>query len=135
MGRSGRNFLLGCAACIAAAGIGGPAVAERTETVLHIFFSTAGKVPLTGPVIDSSTGALYGITSGGGTSNSGVVYQMLPPTGTGTSWAYSVIYNIPSPTGITNVLAAGGTVYFNSTNGGSGCCGAVFLLTPPVSGT
>jgi hypothetical protein len=140
MGRSGRNFLLGCAACVVAASAGENALAARNEYVIHQFAYKTGQGQGTGPVIDSSTGALYGAASSGGANGNGVVYQVLPPTPKHHAYAYSVIYDIPS--GFTwngFVTAVAGIVYVTSYQGGSGCaspgCGMVFSLTPPKSGT
>jgi hypothetical protein len=91
-------------------------------------------------VIDSSTGAFYGTTAGGGANYNGVVFQILPPTATSPKYAYSVIYDVPAGFMWDGyVTASNGTVYVTSYQGGTGCaspgCGMVFSLTPPKSGT
>jgi uncharacterized repeat protein (TIGR03803 family) len=139
MGRSGRNFLLGCAACVVAASAGENALAARNEGILHDFAYATGKYP--GPLaIDPSTGALYGAAEGGGAHGNGVVYQILPPTSTHHRYANSVIYDVPAGftwNGFVSVVAS--VVYVTSYQGGTGCaspgCGMVFSLAPPKSGT
>ncbi len=66
MGRFRTALAVGCAAFVMAAGAGGTAHAASTETVLHNFSNTTGKSPMTGPVFDASTGAVYGATWEGG---------------------------------------------------------------------
>jgi len=107
--------------------------AAGTETVIHNFSTTAnGKNPRTGPVIDASTGAFYGVAAGG-TNGQGLVYQILPPKAGQSKWTYTVIYNNPAnadplTTAYNYIYASKNVIYVV---GGT----AVFSLTPPQSGT
>lgn len=51
-----------------------------TETVLHAFTGGTqdGAYPLSRPIIDPKTGALYGTTIGSGTNGGGTVYEVQP---------------------------------------------------------
>lgn len=130
----------GCAAFVIAASAGGSAQAVSKETIIHNFANATGKSPITGPVVDASTGVFYGVTWQGGTKGDGVIYQVLPPTPPATKWTYSVIYN--STFAHSFLAAADGVVYVstdgiavNAGGGGSSNCGVIASLTPPVSGT
>jgi uncharacterized repeat protein (TIGR03803 family) len=115
--------------------------AQAQETVLHNFGYATGKSPISGPVYDTSSGAFYGATSRGGAHQKGVVYQLTPPKASGGRWRYSVLYD--NSYARTWVAAAGGVVYVAAsgnrfredcpTKPGADC-GAIFSLTPPVSG-
>jgi len=124
-------------AAILAACEGGAAHAESKETILYSFANATGKTPMTGLVMDISTGAFYGATWQGGANGDGVIYQLLPPTPPATKWTYSVIYN--STFLHTNLAAANGVVYVSADGSGGACvngsdCGAIFSLTPPIAG-
>lgn len=89
-----------------------------------------------------SSGAIYGTTEIGGTSNSGTVFQLTPPAGSG-SWTYSVIHTFRGGTdgatpASTPVFDANGTLYATTWTGGTeSCyqgCGTVFKLAPPSKG-
>jgi uncharacterized repeat protein (TIGR03803 family) len=122
----------GCAAFVIAASAGGSAQAVSKETIIHNFANATGKSPITGPVVDASTGAFYGAMETGGTNGTGVVYQLLPPTATQPKWIYTIIYNNPADTQSSvrmsvNIYASNGVVY--------GFGGTGFLsLTAPGSG-
>ncbi|HSC18790.1 MAG TPA: choice-of-anchor tandem repeat GloVer-containing protein [Rhizomicrobium sp.] len=50
-----------------------------TETVLHSFVSGSdGAYPYSRPIVDRTTGALYGTTTRGGTNDGGTVYMVQP---------------------------------------------------------
>jgi uncharacterized repeat protein (TIGR03803 family) len=103
-----------------------------------------GAFPEAGLVIDTA-GNLYGTAVQGGTRNSGVIFELSPPTVTGGTWSESVIHNFCSeyhcadgyyPYGkllfdsmgrLYGTTSAGG----NNTNCRDGC-GTAFQLTPPV---
>lgn len=127
-----------------------------TETVLYSFCSITscadGSLPV-GPLIFNSHGNLYGMTSGGGGSQScsdgcGVVFK-LTPQGDG-SWTESVLHSFCSfkrcadgfeaQSGLTS--DANGNLYGTTGSGGKKfeCnlpygCGVVFKLAPNADGT
>ncbi len=120
-----------------------------TQTTLHRFSGNVdGGRPTTGVVLDRS-GAIYGTTIDGGSTNSGpgVVYKLIPQSGG--VFKESVLYsffgrsaNGIGPTSL--VLDATGILYGVTSYGGdysatnpecaNAGCGIVFQLTPTVSG-
>jgi len=100
-----------------------------TEKVLYSFTDGSdGGYPTQGVVLGAD-GKLYGATIDGGTNQSGVVFELTPPSAAGDSWTESVLYNL---TGYFNhlYLTYGGSLYGTI----YGPNGAVFSLTPPASG-
>ena len=63
---------------------------QSSLTTIWSFDGTNGDGP-SGPLVFDSSGAIYGTTEIGGTSNSGTVFQLTPLAGSG-SWTYSVIH-------------------------------------------
>ena len=106
---------------------------EWTEVVLHMFDGKKdGSTPL--GVIIGPGGTLFGVTAGNGTAG-GVAFRLDPPTGTGTSWTYSIIhdfgpYNMP-----TGGLVFGPTLGYGQSMYGTtqGSPSTVFRLTPPAT--
>jgi uncharacterized repeat protein (TIGR03803 family) len=98
-------------------------------TVLYSFGSgTDGRVP-NGGLIRDSNGNLYGTTNFGGTTNSGIVFQ-LSASGTET-----VLYNFIGGADGANPLAgvvsdAKGNLYGTTSGGGKFGHGTIFKLTP-----
>ena len=93
---------------------------------------TLGAFPISGVTVDAA-GNLYGTTTKGGTTNSGVVYQVTP-AGVG-----SVLYNFTGAddgafpmAGV--ILDAEGNLYGATSAGGTAGGGAVFELSPGRSG-
>ncbi|HVZ51572.1 MAG TPA: choice-of-anchor tandem repeat GloVer-containing protein [Pseudolabrys sp.] len=115
------------------------------ETILYSFRGgNDGATPL-GNLIIGSDGSLYGATALGGAYNSGVVFQLVPPTGSGTKWT---LRNLHQFLGGTNdgmqpqslAIGSKGVLYGSTLYGGgstvcSGGCGTVYQLTPPPSGS
>lgn len=104
-----------------------------------------GGQPNAGLIADAS-GAYYGTTQQGGKYGSGVVFQLVPPSGGGDTWVYKVLYNFKGGTdgqvpliGLT--MGAGGVLYGTTSEGGNetACpgdgCGTVFQLAPPAAGS
>lgn len=114
-----------------------PNGASWTETVLYSFQGgTADGAEPVGLIFDTN-GNLYGVTSYGGTENDGTVYELIPHSGGG--WTDKILYSFDgkadgsSPaSGLT--FDAAGNLYGSATGGGS-CCGAIFELSPSVSGS
>ena len=117
-------------------------VHAQTLTTLHSFSgSTAdGAYPFpAGHIPFDASGALYGATGGGGTSQFGTIYQLAPQ---GSGWAETILYNFsggadgrqPS-SGL--VLDASGNIFGSTAFGGNlqlcgGGCGTIFELSPPA---
>lgn len=118
--------------------------ATPVETTIYSFGSSGdGANPGVGLVFDTS-GNLYGVTSGGGTSLDGAVFEL---SHTSQGWTERVIYSF-CPDGIcsdgsdplsTLVMDSAGNLYGMTAAGGNGgCnfvgCGVVFELSPSASG-
>jgi uncharacterized repeat protein (TIGR03803 family) len=120
-----------------------------TETILYNFcptedppFCLDGSVPFAGLVADRS-GNLYGTTLFSGTSASGVVYRLSPPTSKGGTWTETVLWNFAlnkknngygPGDGKLNIDAVG-NIYGTTTAGGAKNKGIVFELSPVGDGT
>jgi uncharacterized repeat protein (TIGR03803 family) len=109
-----------------------PAVVGQpwTETVLHSFSVTDGFSP--SGVTFGPSGVLYGTSWGGGTTGTGVVFELTPPT-SGGSWTETVLHDFNGSDG-QSVWAAptlfGGTLYGVTHLGGTKNAGTVFAVTP-----
>jgi uncharacterized repeat protein (TIGR03803 family) len=135
-----------------------------TETTIHTFGESSGDgenpaASLTvgpGGVIFGTTqfgGSGVCVTSGATENGCGTVFQLTPPTASGGTWTYSVIYSFGTESGDGVVPVAGvtlgknGTLYGTTQWGGSATsdlacpasyyvvagCGIVFKLTPPTT--
>jgi uncharacterized repeat protein (TIGR03803 family) len=107
-----------------------------TEAVLYSFAGgTDGSNPASSPAIGN--GWLYGTTSAGGSSNTGTVFSLAPPSSPGGSWTETVIHAFPAATG--QVLYPGPLAYrqaglYGVTEfGGPSGAGTVFILKVPAS--
>jgi len=108
-----------------------------TKTVLYTFpgFKHDGTGPGSEITFDSQ-GNIYGV-SGGGTGGYGTVWQLTPPTGSG-SWKEAVLHNFTGSSdggypGGTVVVGANGVLYgTGSYSGVANASGVVFELTPPA---
>jgi uncharacterized repeat protein (TIGR03803 family) len=109
-----------------------------SEIVLHRFDAGDGQNPDEAPVIFDAAGNLYGTAREGGTSGSGVVYE-LSPNSDG-SWTETVLHNFSGLDGAELrgglVFDAKGNLYGTASGGGTGTgcvggngCGVVFRLT------
>lgn len=116
------------------------------QTQYKVLYSFGG-VPNDGlgpyGLITDSAGNLYGATAGGGTAQSGTVFELSPQSG-GT-WAETVLYNFCSQTNCSDgygpeaslAFDANGNLYGVTTGGGANCantdnrCGTAFELSPP----
>jgi len=111
-----------------------------TENVLYSFASGSNDGPAyTSGVIIDTTGALYGMTSGGGTQGLGVVYKLTPNSDG--SWTYGVLHNFTggndgsNPTWTKLTFDAAGNLYGATFNGGTGGGGVIFELLPGRDGS
>lgn len=103
-----------------------------TETVLYSFGGGPdGSYPRYGVISDAS-GNLYG-TTGVGTFNSGVVFEVSPPAGSG-AWTETVLWSFTggSDGGDTTagLVLRGGMLYGTTSLGGQYADGTVFSVTP-----
>jgi uncharacterized repeat protein (TIGR03803 family) len=110
-----------------------------TETLLYTFQGAPDGVSPTTGLVRDETGALYGMTSAGGTSGAGIVYRLTAPaSGTG-AWSETILYNFAGapdgsfPNGAL-VRDGNGTLYGVTFGGGTSGWGTVFSLTPPSAG-
>jgi uncharacterized repeat protein (TIGR03803 family) len=97
-----------------------------------------GLEPYAGLIMDTS-GNLYGTTYSGGTSNSGTVFELTPPTTPAGNWNELVLWNFgnQSDDGVEPyaglIIDASGNLYGTTSGGGASSSGTVFELTPPVT--
>jgi uncharacterized repeat protein (TIGR03803 family) len=103
----------------------------QTETVLHSFTGTDGTGPVLGLVFDHA-GNLYGVTTEGGASNNGTVFEL--SQGSNGTWSVTTLHSFDGGKGGSTPL--GGLVFDNSGNlygttklGGSAGFGLVFRLS------
>ncbi len=138
-----RQLHLGAAVILAvAASVAGiPAEAQTLTTIWSFTGSNDGGDSPLAPLTFGSGGAAYGSTAvGGGTSEFGAVYELVPPTKAGGAWSEAVLYRMgggsdgQQPQDI--ALGEGGDIYSSTLLGGTGnCyqgCGTIFELTPPT---
>ncbi len=105
------------------------------EVVLHNFQVLDGQWPSAGLLVDAN-GSLYSTTVWGGTANEGTVFKLTP---SGSGYTESVLYNFKGPPDGEGPVAPlivdkSGAFYGTTYQGGANNFGAVFKLTPTVSG-
>jgi uncharacterized repeat protein (TIGR03803 family) len=107
---------------------------EGTLTTLYSFAGTDGSFPYA-PLVQSSTGILYGVAGGGGANNDGTVFAITASGKLTTLHAFNGTDGMnPSPV----IIGVDGNLYGSTTYGGissiSTCsnygCGVVFKVTP-----
>ena len=114
-----------------------PGKAQWTHTVLYSFKGGSDGVnPRSGLIFDTS-GALYGTMLGGGTSKTGTVFKLAPPSPGQTQWTESVLFSFPP--GSAPPTGGNGNVIFRVVFGQKGALygtifDGVFKLTPPAPG-
>jgi len=117
--------------------------------VLHAFsgqsLSTPDGASPIGALKFRGRGILYGTTSGGGASQFGTVYQLVPPAVAGDAWTENILYSFNGPQVEDGADPEGnvifdhaGNIYGTTNSGGdeTNCslgCGTVFELSPPAS--
>ena len=115
-----------------------------TETVLYSFLGLPdGYNPPSGVVRDKA-GNLYGVTSSGGATNHGTIYELSPPVQAGGAWTYAVLYSfLGAPDGYYPIgspsLDPSGNLFGTTSTGGTNTnicrfngCGTVYKLAPPA---
>jgi hypothetical protein len=106
-----------------------------TFTTIHSFTGgTDGGSPY-GSVLLSSTGSLYVTTTAGGTYGSGAVLEFTAPTGSGTSWTETPLYEFTGGadgsqpySGV--IASAAGTLLGTTAFGGATDYGTVYAVVP-----
>lgn len=107
------------------------------ETVLYNFAGGSDGANPNGSLILDQSGNLYGVTSSGGPSNQGTVFEVSPPSQPGGNWTEAVLYAFSgTPDGSTAqctlLMDQLGNLYGTTTLGGSNDVGTVFELAPPA---
>jgi uncharacterized repeat protein (TIGR03803 family) len=116
------------------------AVAQSpTFTVLHRFTAHGAAFPV-GELIVGPSGALYGITAGGGPAHQGTAYRLTPPSSPGGDWTETVLCSFLGPPDGKEpsgklAMGADGVLYGTTLDGGSFDAGTAFSLTPPAAGS
>lgn len=105
------------------------------ETILYSFQGGIDGSEPVGSLTADSSGALYGTTETGGTTNAGTVFKLTP---NGNGYIESVLYRFQGGTDGANPVAAvledsSGALYSTTRRGGSANVGTVFKLTPSGS--
>ncbi|MBV8344721.1 MAG: hypothetical protein JO190_06980 [Candidatus Eremiobacteraeota bacterium] len=114
-----------------------PSIRGYSETIVYAFRGGGmdGSGPL-GSLIADKSGALYGLTFGGGPAYNGTAFKLTPSGG---AYSESVIYFFRGGTDGSNPNGAltndaAGNLYGTTTAGGANGAGTVFRLTPAGSG-
>ncbi len=100
------------------------------ETVLYSFQGGSDGIDPLSALIKDKSGALYGTTSGGGSSDGGTVYRLTPG---GSGYTENILYSFPGGKGQPRsglIEDKHGALYGTSLYGGSHGQGSVFRLTP-----
>jgi uncharacterized repeat protein (TIGR03803 family) len=111
------------------------------ETVLYSFGSNDDANTPNGPLIQDSTGALYGVTLLGGAFNQGAVYKFVPPAKAGGKGTESILFSFGGgslSSGITPigeiVFDTGGNLYGVTVEGGAPVSDGVVYQLQPATG-
>ncbi len=129
--RDNNGKLIGCGTVYEMSPPASPAT-QWTQTVIFNF-SGEGVYPR-GSLVFDSVGDLYGVTTQGGDSGNGIVFELLPPSQTGGNWTETTLYNFGGGSDGGNpqaglIIDQSGNLYGTALgNGGCGVggCGVVF---------
>src|SRR5579862_6331791 len=99
-----------------------------TQTVLYAFQggTTDGKQP-SQPVAFDAAGNLYGTTAFGGASNSGVIFELSPPSQPGGAWTETVLYSF------SDQVSSSRLIFDSAGNAYGETQSEVYELSPPSS--
>jgi len=136
---NGNKLRNGMVAMAAALLIALPGVSQRaaaqTPVALYAFTGPDGIDPVLGVTFDTA-GNLYGVASGGGSSNNGTVYELMP--GKNGSWTEKTLTSFNGKLGSTPVTPvvfdSKGNLYGATKLGGTNGVGVVYELSPSSSG-
>ena len=108
----------------------------QTETVLHSFTGKDGTGPVLGLIFDHA-GNLYGVTTEGGSSNNGTVFELSP--GSNGTWSVTTLHSFDGGKGGSTplgglVMDSLGNLYGTTKLGGGAGVGVVFRLSKSSSG-
>jgi len=109
-----------------------------SEIVLHAFQSTSsdGGSPR-GELARDGAGNLYGVTTAGGASQQGTVFQLSPPAAQDGVWTETVIHSFNYGQGMDPeggpVVGAQGILYGTTYSGGLDGEGVIYRLVPPAT--
>jgi uncharacterized repeat protein (TIGR03803 family) len=108
--------------------------AAGTESFLSSFGAQPdGQYPFWGGLVQGTDGNFYGMTSGGGTNNSGTVFKITPAGVETVLWSFGSGTDGSYPYNESLTLGADGNFYGTTYAGGANNEGTVFKITP--SGT
>ncbi|MGA2738265.1 MAG: choice-of-anchor tandem repeat GloVer-containing protein [Bryobacteraceae bacterium] len=111
---------------------------EWTQTVLYAFTGDSGDACGPNGLTAAPTGALFGMSTGGGASLFGAVFELRPPAMAGGTWTETVLCSFSGgsdggdPFGNV-VVGPDGALYGATTEGGAHGYGNVFKLQPPAT--
>jgi len=106
---------------------------EWNETILHDFSGDPDGTTPYGIHVNSSTGALFGTTETGGSTNHGCLFELVP---SGNTWTESVLHSFNGkpdgefPEAGLALDTKGSTLYGTTAEGGTANLGSVFSLVP-----
>jgi hypothetical protein len=87
-------------------------------------------------------GVLYGTTDEAGRNcqDCGTVFSLTPPVTPGGAWTEAILYTFSESNSIGDsyspvVIGPGGVLYGTANVPGETCCGIIFSLAPPASGS
>jgi uncharacterized repeat protein (TIGR03803 family) len=110
-----------------------PTGSSYNESILYTFRggSNDGGLPMASLIADSSSGALYGTTSSGGSANRGTIFELTP---SGSGYSERVLYSFQGGNDGAVPYAAliadsSGALYGTTSHGGAADAGTVFKLT------
>jgi len=102
-----------------------------TEVILHKFApGPDGWDIVSSPVLDGN-GNVYCTTTMGGASQSGVIFQLVPPANLGGSWTENLLYSFAKNDGGGQVILAPNGGLYGTSSFGVYNQGAVYELRPP----
>jgi uncharacterized repeat protein (TIGR03803 family) len=109
------------------------------EAVLHHFGTGTDGAAAYGRVISDAAGNLYGTTAFGGTSGSGIVFELTNPEAPG-GWTETILYNFSGGSDGSQpygglIFDSAGNLYGTTFQGGASSAGTVYELTPGKGGT
>lgn len=108
-----------------------------SEAVLYSFAnSNDACFPITAPMLGPG-GGLYGVTTYGGASGDGALYEVQPPAAPGGPWTESVLYSFALGNGFAypagSLIAGPNGSFYALTGGGANANGALAQLSPPAA--